>query len=187
MSRAIPVVFLSALSFVFFMGVGQACGTGYREKGGFGGCKDEVARQWGVLASAGSSSSSSSFSATSGSDASSASGSNAPGRAIVAGAARPAQGTWRQVTYWAGRGNKDTEAFVIGRPEWRITWSAKSAASTGTLRISVIDGSDQSVEVVVDSNQPVGETTPVAKGPGRYRLKIESANVDWNVQVEEGS
>jgi len=181
MSRAIPVVFLSALSFVFFLGVGQACGTGYREKGGFGGCKDEIARQWGVLRDAGSSSNTSSFS-----DASSASSSSAPGRAIVAGGSKPAQGTWRQVTYWAGRGNKDTEAFVIGRPEWRITWSAKSAAA-GTLRISVIDGSDQSVAVVVDSNQPVGESTPVAKGPGRYRLKIESANVDWNVQIEEGS
>jgi hypothetical protein len=182
MSKAIPIVFLSALSFVFFLGVGQACGTGYREKGSFAGCKDEVVRQWGVLRDAGSSSNTSSFS-----DASSAGSSSAPGRAIVAGGSAANQGTWRQVTYWVGRGNKDTENFVIARPEWRITWSAKSAASAGTLRISVVDGSDQSVAVVVDSNQPVGESTPVAKGPGRYRLKIESANVDWNVQVEEGS
>jgi hypothetical protein len=181
MPRAIPVVFLSALSFVFFLGMGQACGTGYRERGDFGGCKDEVARQFSVLASAGSSSSGS-FSG-----ANSASGSGSPGRAIVAGGSAPAQGSWRQVTYWAGRGNKDTEAFLIGRPEWRITWSVKSAAAAGTLRISVIDGSDQSVSVVVDSNLAVSDTTPVTKGPGRYRLKIESANVDWNIQIEEGS
>src|SRR6266852_3544494 len=135
MPRAIPVVFLSALSFVVMMSVGSACGTGFRERGGFGGCTDEVGRQLGVLASAG--------------DASSASGSGTPGRAIVAGGSAAArQGSWRQVTFWAGRGNKDTEAFVIGRPVWRITWSAKSAASAGALRISVIDGSDQSVSVV---------------------------------------
>src|SRR5262249_46849112 len=136
MGKVVGILALSALSFVVFFSVGSACGTGYRERGGFGGCSYEVGRQFGVLMSAGTKSDGGgSFTEVSKSGGSAAS----QPAVISAGNAASQPVSWRQVTYWTGRGNKDTEAFLINRPEWRIIWTAKGGASASaeSLRVAV--------------------------------------------------
>jgi hypothetical protein len=97
------------------------------------------------------------------------------------------QAAWRQVSHWSGRGDRDTQAFVIALPTWRLNWSAKgeAPADKATLRISVYDTRFGSNEVVVDTDRLGSDTVYVRSGPGRYGLKVEGTNADWYVQVEE--
>src|SRR5262249_13954164 len=132
MGKVVGILALSALSFVVFLSVGSACGTRW----GCGGCCYEVGRQFGVLMSAGTKSDGGgSFTEVSKSGGSAAS----QPAVISAGNAASQPVSWRQVTYWTGRGNKDTEAFLINRPEWRIIWTAKGGASASaeSLRVAV--------------------------------------------------
>jgi hypothetical protein len=184
MRAAMIIAPFSVLVFVVMLSVGTACGTGYRNGGGFGGCAKEVGRQYQVLTGTNvNPDSPGSFR-----DVGRASGSGQPDRALVAGGSSASgQARWRQVSFWTGRGNKDTELFLVARPEWRVTWSAKRGSGTGAegLRISVYDNAKQSTAVLVDSDRPGDDTAYLTSGAGSYRLKIESTNVDWYVQVEE--
>src|SRR5262249_28666771 len=130
MRQALLLIPLSILAFLAVYS-GDACGSGFRE-GGFPGCVREIGREFGGLReSATSESSSPSFGDT--------------GRAITA---RPTAGapvtggtasgpteSWRQVTFWSGRASKDTEPFLVARPAWRITWSAKGGPSSAAVSL----------------------------------------------------
>jgi hypothetical protein len=183
MRAGMIVVPFSILVFVVMLSVGTACGTGYRESGPAG-CPREVGRQFQVLMGTNvSSSGPGSFR-----DVGRASGSGQPDRALVAGGSSASgQARWRLVSFWTGRGNKETELFLVARPEWRVSWTAKRGSGTDAeaLRISVYDNAKQSTSVLVDTDRPADDTVYVSSGAGSYRLKIESANVDWYVQVEE--
>jgi hypothetical protein len=184
MRAGLVVVPLSVFAFVIMLSVGTACGTGYRESGGFGGCAKEVGRQYQVLMGTNvNPSSPGSFS-----DVGRASGSSQSERAIVAGGSSASgQARWRQVSFWTGRGNKDTELFLVARPEWRVNWTAKRGSGSGaeTFRISLCDNARQSTSVLVDTDQPTDDTAYLSSDAGSYRLKIESTNVEWYIQVEE--
>jgi hypothetical protein len=111
----------------------------------------------------------------------------------LAGATRPTatpaggQQRWRQVTYWAGRGDRDTEAFVVRTAEWRLNWSARNEQSpgAGTFAVAVYDDQHALVGRVVDAKGPGADANVVRGGAGRYYLKITSAALDWHVAVEE--
>jgi hypothetical protein len=180
MRAGMILVPFSIIVFVVMLSVGTACGTGYRSDG-FAGCAKEVGRQYQVLMGTNVDPDRPSFR-----DAGSASGQ--PGRALVAGgAAASGQTRWRQVSFWTGRGNKETELFLVARPEWRVTWTAKRGAGSGaeTLRISLYDNAKQTTAVLVHTDHSSDDTVYVNSGAGSYRLKIEAGNVDWYVQVEE--
>jgi len=107
------------------------------------------------------------------------------GAPVAAEDATAGQGSWWHVTFWAGRGNKETPPFIVTSPEWRITWSTKnrSAADAGTLEISVYDDRRELVAHVTNTELPGAEYIPAAAGV--YRVRVDSTGLDWDVTVEE--
>jgi hypothetical protein len=95
------------------------------------------------------------------------------------------EGSWRQVTFWAGRGDKATEPFVVSVAPWRITWSVKNIQLSGgeQLEIAVLDDRRE-VMARVEASEGAG-IEYVAAGPGLYRIQVSSAGVAWDLAVEE--
>jgi hypothetical protein len=108
-----------------------------------------------------------------------------PNASMAGDDATAGQSGWRHVTFWAGRGSKDTPPFIVTSPDWRVTWSTKnvSAAGAGSLEISVYDDRRELVARVTNTEGPGAEYIPAV--PGRYRIRVDSAGLDWDVAVEE--
>jgi hypothetical protein len=107
------------------------------------------------------------------------------GAPVAADDVAAGQTSWYHVTFWAGRGNKETPPFIVTSPEWRITWSTKnrSAADAGNLEISVYDDHRELVAHMTNTVASGAEYIPAA--PGLYRIRVDSTGLDWDVAVEE--
>lgn len=102
-------------------------------------------------------------------------------------ASQTTQRRWRQVTYWAGRGDKQTEPFVIAGPNWRLNSSLKHSTemSAKSVKLSVYDSKNLLVAEVSNPQGLDADTSEVPAGPGRYVVRVESTDVDWHVALEE--
>jgi hypothetical protein len=96
---------------------------------------------------------------------------------------------WRQVGAWSGRGNRQTETFTGDTGGFRVHWTTtnETAPGAGTLKVTFRSG-DSGRDIMEAVNvRGVGHDTEevAAERPRWYYLTIESANVDWNVTVDE--
>lgn len=94
---------------------------------------------------------------------------------------------WVEIASWSGSGMKTTETFVITSDEFRIKWKTMNEAfeNSGIFQIYVNDESGQMVSLAGNKQGPGSDVSYVKEGPGRYYLEINSANIDWDVSVEE--
>jgi hypothetical protein len=101
------------------------------------------------------------------------------------GGAPQSGGSWQQVASWSGNGIQETENFDIASPEWRIRWSSANERVSGLLLVYVYDEGGELLGVPVNHPGVGSGEALVQQGPGRFRLLINAANVDWNVAVED--
>jgi hypothetical protein len=92
---------------------------------------------------------------------------------------------WINVQSWKGSGFKATESFKIQSKEWRIRWKTTEAKAAGMLQVFVYSSTGRFITLAV-SRQGIGEDVATVQTPaGRYYLSINSANLKWQVSVEE--
>jgi hypothetical protein len=100
---------------------------------------------------------------------------------------------WRPVVSWSGHGDSQTESFNIETGQWRIKWATKPQAqgepvsSNGNFRVAVHSlVSGRFVSVVAERQGAGSGIAYMAEEPRQFFLVIESAGLNWMVQVEEG-
>jgi len=97
---------------------------------------------------------------------------------------------WRPVQSFAGHGDSQTESFNIETGQWRIKWavSNESPAGAGTFRVTVHSAiSGRPLMVAVEDKGAGHGIAVINEDPRLYHLVIESADLDWNVSVEESA
>ena len=102
--------------------------------------------------------------------------------------AKPAVVVWHPVASWSGRGNTQTESFVIESGEWRVQWetSNEATAGAGIFQLMVNSADSGNLVTMAADHRGVGrDTSYVRDRPRRYYLAIDSSNLDWSVTVEE--
>ena len=96
---------------------------------------------------------------------------------------------WKAIGTWSGRGDKQTETFYGDNGGFRVTWSTKNETVAGGGTLKVIFRSGDSGREIIYAVDATGEDHDVeivsAERPRWYYLTIESANVDWEVKVDE--
>jgi outer membrane biogenesis lipoprotein LolB len=104
---------------------------------------------------------------------------------------KPAERTiiWDHAGSWSGRGNLETNSFPASSGYLRFTWETSNETKPGEGRFKLILGSSISgrlIQVVVDSQGATRDVSYVSEEPRTFYLKVESANEDWKVTVDEG-
>ena len=82
-----------------------------------------------------------------------------------------------------------TEPFISDTGSLRLRWdtSREAAPGTGTFRVTVhSDVSGRSLVVAVDTRGVGRDTVYVNEDPRPFFLAVESTNLDWTVEAEEG-
>jgi hypothetical protein len=103
----------------------------------------------------------------------------------------PAEKTiiWERAGSWSGRGDVETNSFPGASGYLRFTWETTNETMPGEGRFKLMLGSSISgrvIQVVVDSKGAKRDVAYVSEEARTFYLKIESANVDWKVIVDEG-
>jgi hypothetical protein len=96
---------------------------------------------------------------------------------------------WQKLGTWSGRGVLQTDPFVSDSGMLRVGWEARGAGdpAAATLRVSVHSAvSGRSLAVAVDHRGPGRDTVYINEDPRAFFLVIESANLEWSVDVDEG-
>jgi len=96
---------------------------------------------------------------------------------------------WDHAGSWSGRGNLETNSFPSSSGYLRFTWETSNETKPGEGRFKLILGSSISgrvIQVVVDSQGATRDVSYVSEEPRTFYLKVESANEDWKVTVDEG-
>jgi outer membrane biogenesis lipoprotein LolB len=96
---------------------------------------------------------------------------------------------WDHAGSWSGRGNVETNSFPASSGYLRFTWETSNETKPGEGRFKLILGSSISgrlIQVVVDSQGATRDVSYVSEEPRTFYLKVESANEDWKVTVDEG-
>jgi hypothetical protein len=104
---------------------------------------------------------------------------------------KPAQQTliWEHAGSWSGRGDLETNSFPASSGYLRFTWETSNETKPGEGRFKLILGSSISgrpIQVVVDSKGASHDVAYVSEDPRTFYIKVESANEDWKVIVDEG-
>jgi hypothetical protein len=97
--------------------------------------------------------------------------------------------TWKPIGTWSGRGDKQTETFTSDSGGFRVHWETTKEGPDGGGRLRVVFRSGDSGREIIEAIDAHGAGNGVeevaADRPRWYYLTIESANVDWNVSVDE--
>src|SRR6478672_6137659 len=96
---------------------------------------------------------------------------------------------WDHAGSWSGRGDVETNSFPSSSGYLRFTWETSNETKPGEGRFKLILGSSISgrlIQVVVDSQGATRDVSYVSEEPRTFYLKVESANEDWKVTVDEG-
>ena len=104
---------------------------------------------------------------------------------------KPAQQTviWQHAGSWSGRGDLETESFPASSGYLRFTWETSNETKAGEGRFKLILGSSISgrpLQVVVDSKGAGRDVAYVSEEPRTFYIKVESANENGKVTVDEG-
>src|SRR5688572_18572647 len=103
----------------------------------------------------------------------------------------PAEKTiiWERAGSWSGRGDVETNSFPGASGYLRFTWETTNETKPGEGRFKLMLGSSISgrvIQAVVDTKGTKRDVAYVSEEARTFYLKIESANVDWKVIVDEG-
>jgi outer membrane biogenesis lipoprotein LolB len=96
---------------------------------------------------------------------------------------------WQHVGSWSGRGDVETNSFPGSSGYFRFTWETSGETRTGEGRFKLILGSSisgRALEVVVDSKGASHDVGYVSEDPRTFYIKVESANENWKLTVDEG-
>jgi hypothetical protein len=96
---------------------------------------------------------------------------------------------WEHAGSWSGRGNLETNSFPASSAYLRFTWETSNETKPGEGRFKLILGSSISgrqIMVVVDSKGASHDVAYVSEEARTFYIKVESANEDWKVTVDEG-
>ena len=105
--------------------------------------------------------------------------------------ARPAQQTmiWERAGSWSGRGDIESNSFPSSSGYLRFTWETSNETKPGEGRFKLLLGSSISgriIQAVVDSRGASRDVAYVSEEARTFYLKVESANEDWKLTVDEG-
>ena len=96
---------------------------------------------------------------------------------------------WEHAGSWSGRGDMETNSFPAASGYLRFTWETSNETKPGEGRFKLFLGSSISgrvIQVVVDSKGAKRGIEYVSEEARTFYLKVESANLDWKVTVDEG-
>jgi outer membrane biogenesis lipoprotein LolB len=96
---------------------------------------------------------------------------------------------WDHAGSWSGRGNLETNSFPSSSGYLRFTWETSNETKPGEGRFKLTLGSSISgrlIQVLVDTQGATRDVSYVSEEPRTFYLKVESANEDWKVTVDEG-
>jgi hypothetical protein len=96
---------------------------------------------------------------------------------------------WRKLGSWSGRGSMQTDPFISDTGSLRLRWDTRNerAPGTGIFRVTLhSDVSGRALVLAVDTRGVGRDTTYVSEDPRPFFLAVESANLDWTVEAEEG-
>jgi len=96
---------------------------------------------------------------------------------------------WEHAGSWSGRGDLLTNSFPASGGYLRFTWETNNETKPGEGRFKLALGSSISGRVimtVVDSKGAKRDVAYVSEEARTFYVKVESANVDWKVTVDEG-
>jgi len=96
---------------------------------------------------------------------------------------------WRKLGSWSGHGSMQTDPFISDTGSLRLHWETRNETTPGTGFFRVIlhsDVSGRALLVAVDAQGVGHDMTYLTEDPRPFFLAVESANVDWTVEVEEG-
>jgi len=104
---------------------------------------------------------------------------------------KPAQQAviWERAGSWSGRGDLETNSFPSSTGYLRFTWETSNETKPGEGRFKLILGSSisgRAIMVVVDSKGASRDVAYVSEEARTFYIKVESANEDWKVTVDEG-
>ena len=83
----------------------------------------------------------------------------------------------------------ETNSFPASSGYLRFTWETSNETKLGEGRFKLILGSSISgrpIQVVVDSKGASHDVAYVSEDPRTFYIKVESANENWKVIVDEG-
>lgn len=96
---------------------------------------------------------------------------------------------WRNLGAWSGHGLLQTDSFISDTGLLRVTWETRheTTPAAGTLRVSLHSAvSGRPLAVAVEHRGVGRDTTYVTEDPREFYLLIESAGLDWSVEIAEG-
>ena len=96
---------------------------------------------------------------------------------------------WERAGSWSGRGDMETNSFPGASGYLRFTWETSNETKPGEGRFKLMLGSSISGRVimtVVDHKGAGRDVAYVSEEARTFYVKIESANEDWKVIVDEG-
>jgi hypothetical protein len=95
---------------------------------------------------------------------------------------------WKPVGSWSGHGDVQTETFTSDTGGFRVRWETTNETKPGAGRLKVVFRSGDSGRPIIEAVDVTGlghDAEEVADNVRWYYLTIESANVDWTVNVDE--
>ena len=96
---------------------------------------------------------------------------------------------WKPVGNWTGRGDRQTETFTSDTGGFRVHWKTTKEAPAGGGRLRVVfrsgDSGREIIEAIDARGEGAGTEEVAADRPRWFYVTIESANVDWDVSIDE--
>ena len=95
---------------------------------------------------------------------------------------------WEHAGSWSGRGDLLSNSFP-SNGYLRFTWETTNETAPGEGRFRLILGSSISgrqIQAVVDTKGTGHDVAYISEEARTFYIKVESANVDWKVAVDEG-
>jgi len=96
---------------------------------------------------------------------------------------------WEHAGTWSGRGDLLTNSFPSSSGYLRFTWETSNETAPGEGRFRLILGSSisgRAIQAVVDNKGVGRDVAYVSEEARTFYVKVESANEDWKVVVDEG-
>ncbi len=96
---------------------------------------------------------------------------------------------WRKLGSWSGRGSMQTDPFISDTGSLRLRWEThnETTPGTGIFRVTLhSDVSGRALVLAVDARGVGKDTTYVSEDPRSFFLAVDSANLDWTFEAEEG-